>query len=141
MRLRFSGIPGSVSRRVRELDHRLRVDRRDRSKWVWAWPIGAFVVTLGLCCVAGGVTGQLLGLAPAGLLGGLFLAGFVIACLLDERDGAADDRDDDSDDGGRHYLDQPPPKPVPTRGIVDVYCPETTEDAEARVPLEAVVRY
>ena len=68
--------------RLRRLDERLHIDHTGRSEWVWLGPLGTFVGTLALICVAGAQSGVGAAVyAPIGVFVAVMMTGMSIAYM------------------------------------------------------------
>jgi hypothetical protein len=86
---------GSVlSRRLRDLDRRLRIDHRGQSEWIWAIPLLTFVGTLAMVLVVGALIHAPEPLvAPVALILAALMTGMSVAYMTPEADSG--DRGDD----------------------------------------------
>lgn len=127
---RMVPIGARVSARFRALDRRLHIDHRGRSEWIWAVPIGGFLLTFALFALQGtvvsGVTPALW--VPVGLLIAGVIGGMSIAYMTPEPDGGA------SDDGGSTRRDPPPDQPHDDWSSWLRRPPDELPDEPGRVP-------
>ena len=89
-----------VSSQVRGIDRRLRATSGGR-RWLWAIPVGGFVLCVSILVVAGAVTGVWAAeYIPTALFEGLVISGLFIVCLapvMDPPDNDPGDRGPDTD--------------------------------------------
>jgi hypothetical protein len=97
-----------ISGRARGLDHLVRAQRRSHRFWLWAIPVGGFVLCASILIVAGVLSGVWAAeYIPVALFEGLVICGLFVACLAP----VTDMPDNDHGGGGPH--DDPPAPPPP----------------------------
>jgi hypothetical protein len=97
-----------VSSQVRGIDRRFRAPSGRRRLWLWAIPVGGFVLCVSILVAAGAMTGVWAAeYIPTALFEGLVISGLFIVCLapvMDPPDNDPGDRGPDTDP-----ISSPPP--------------------------------
>jgi hypothetical protein len=100
--------PGALTRLLRRLDARLRIDHRGRSEWVWAGPLLTLAGTVALVVGAGVQSGVTVAMyLPVALVLGVVMTGMSIAYMTPMAD--AEPPPDDRRDGDAPVPDGTPP--------------------------------
>jgi hypothetical protein len=105
---RVEVIWGRASRRLRALEHQLRVAHKGNRAYTWGLPAAALLLCFTILVVAGVLSGaSALEFLPIAVFEGLVIAGLFVACMMPATP-PPDDRGDRGPDP------DPPPQPLPS---------------------------